>query len=79
MGKESIQQKRAFEFLFAKFKTQETFNKEEFRKATGWSGVTFDTYWSKQYETLLRPESDNQYRVSEVFVVSSHGKNLERI
>ena len=67
MGKESIQQKRAFEFLFAKFKTQETFNKEEFRKATGWSGVTFDTYWSKQYETLLRPESDNQYRVSEVF------------
>jgi len=67
MSKETDEQKRAFQFLSEKFCTQKTFNKEEFRHATGWEPVTFNTYWSKQFKTLLRKDQTDSYRVSEVF------------
>lgn len=61
-------QKRAFEFLLEKFNTQESFSKHEFQKATGWERSAFNTYFSKQFKTLLLPiKKEGRYRVSEVF------------
>jgi hypothetical protein len=64
----SPEQKKAHDFLLNKFSTQERFTKEEFKRATGWvKASTFDTYWTKQFLTLLVPLEDDKYRVSEVF------------
>jgi hypothetical protein len=61
-------QKNAFEFLLDKFTKHEPFSKAEFQEATGWDKPgTFDTYWSKQYETLLSKQDDGKYRVTEAF------------
>lgn len=61
-------QKNAFEFLLNKFHTQESFTKNEFQTATGWDNSAFNTYFSKQFKTLLLPvKKDGKYRVSEVF------------
>jgi len=50
-----------------RFGTQEPFTKAEFKIGTGWNKGTFDTYWTKQFETLLIPSHDGRFRVSEVF------------
>ena len=68
MSAASQEQKNAYEFLLAKFSSQESFTKDEFQTATGWTKAsTFDTYWTKQFQTLLVAHGLNQYRVSEVF------------
>jgi len=64
----SPEQRKAHEFLLLRFKTQEPFTKAEFKSATGWhKDSTFDTYWTKQFETLLIPAKGGRFRVSEVF------------
>ena len=66
--KKDLAQREAFNFLLEKFKSHASFTKEEFQKATGWSkAATFDTYWSKQYKTLVVPLKGDRYRISEVF------------
>lgn len=62
-------QRKAFDFLLDKFTKHEPFTKAEFQDATGWDKPgTFDTYWSKQYETLCVPlDGGKSYRVSEAF------------
>src|SRR5712691_1726375 len=68
MSAESVEQKKAFTFLLDKFSKHVPFTKSEIQAATGWSKAsTFDTYWSKQFKTLLVPVDDGSYRVSVVF------------
>ena len=63
-------QDNAFHFLLEKYKTQGPFSKEDFFEGSGWDKKsTFDTYWSKQFKTLLvASEKDpTSFRVSEAF------------
>jgi len=68
MAKDYRYQRKAYEFLLNKFKTQELFSKEEFQAATGWCNSSFRTYFTKQFKNLLIYKSKEQkYRVSESF------------
>jgi hypothetical protein len=60
-------QRKAFDFLIKLFDSQELFTKEEFEQATTWSKKSFDTYWSKQYKSLVVQATNNRYRVSDSF------------
>lgn len=61
-------QQKSFNYLLEKFNSQESFTKNEFQAATGWDNRSFNTYFSKQFKTLLLPiKNDGKYRVSEVF------------
>src|SRR5438552_860295 len=64
---ESENQKKAFEFIQAKFNSQELFTSEEFQVATGYSDVSFKTYLSKQFRGLLIPTGEGHFRISTVF------------
>jgi hypothetical protein len=65
---DSVNQLKAHKFLLDKFYSQELFTKDEFQAATGQGDSTFNTYFSKQFKTLLiHVNSDNKYRVSESF------------
>ena len=59
-------QRRTYEFLSEKFNSQDIFSKEEFKEATGFTESSFNTYWPKQFKTLLINEG-GYYRVSEAF------------
>jgi hypothetical protein len=63
----TINQRRAFQFLREKFETLETFTRDEFRLATGFSKGSFNNYLSKQFRGLLLPVGTNLFRVSGVF------------
>ena len=69
MNAASPEQRKAYEFLLEKFRTQDPFTKAEFQAATGWNPrkATFRTYWKKQFEPLLVPIDATRYRVGEVF------------
>ena len=62
-------QRNALRFFRRYLSSQDPFTKEEFGAATGWSGSTLATYWSKQYSpfVVLVPSAKEQYRVSEAF------------
>lgn len=60
-------QERAHRYLSARFKDLETFTKEEFQIATGWSESAFKTYWSKQLKWLLETTDSELYRVRGTF------------
>jgi len=67
MSDRTEHQHNAHEFLLNKFNSQDSFTKEEFRVFTGWALSTFDTYWAKQFKTLLIISEQDSYRVSEAF------------
>jgi hypothetical protein len=67
MSAESESQKKAFEFIQAKFNSQKFFTAEEFQTATGYSDVSFKTYLSKQFRGLLIPTGEGHFRISTVF------------
>jgi hypothetical protein len=60
-------QKKAFDFLAEHLDSQELFTKEEFESAINWTKKSFDTYWSKQFKSLVVPATNNRYRVSDSF------------
>jgi hypothetical protein len=61
-------QLRAFRFLTSHLQSQETFTKEEFKRATGWlAGSTFNTYWQKQFKSFVEPLGNDRYHVRETF------------
>jgi len=65
---ESAGQRKAFQFLLNKFKTQEEFTRDEFCRASAWpKASTFKTYWTKQFKGLLIQTDATHYRVGEVF------------
>ena len=47
---------------------QETFTKQEFRNATGWSRITFNTYFRKHFDSLLTRAEDDEFRVNTTFI-----------
>ena len=57
-------QEKAFQFLKEKFESQTRFKESEFKTATGFSNVSFQTYLSKQFKGLLLPAGDGYFRVS---------------
>jgi len=67
--KKTLRQRKAFAFLLDRFIKHEPFTKEEFQIATDWlKEGTFDTHWSKHYETLVVPiEGTDTFRLSEAF------------
>lgn len=67
MSAESIGQQKAFAFLLDKFTKHEPFTKAEFQTATGWIKRSFNTYWHKQFKTLLVQLDNGDYRITEVF------------
>jgi hypothetical protein len=61
-------QRQALRFLRRHLQSQEPFTKQQFAEATGWTGSTFNTYWSKQYAPFVVEVADTgQFRVSESF------------
>ena len=61
-------QRRAFSFLTSRLQSQESFTKEEFKRATGWTeGTTFETYWQKQFKSFVEPIGKGRYHVIETF------------
>lgn len=68
MSADLKKQKKAHRFLSKKFETQQPFTKAEFQRATGWAKPgTFNTYFQKQFTTLLVRVNPTEYRVSEAF------------
>lgn len=62
-----LPQRRALIFLREHLHTQMPFTRTEFSQATGWTGATLTTYWSKQFNRFFVKIAPNQYRVSEAF------------
>jgi hypothetical protein len=60
-------QERAHRFLSQHYVDLESFAREDFRLATGWTKSTFDTYWTKQFESLLEGADASTYRVKGSF------------
>lgn len=60
-------QKKAHKFLLDNFKSQDSFSKNDFKVVTGWNDSSFNTYWTKQFKTLLVKTPKNLFRVSEAF------------
>jgi hypothetical protein len=61
-------QRLAHRFFLERLQTLEPFTKEDVTQATGWSGATLDTYWSKQFKNIIEQIGDTQqYRVRERF------------
>lgn len=63
----TTEQRNAFQFLKERFQNGTTFTKKDFQVATGWSPISFKTYFSKQFKRLLLELTSNQFRVTEVF------------
>lgn len=60
-------QRKAFNFLVAHLRSQDTFTQDDFKRATGWEGKTFSTYWSKQLKAFVEPVRGDRYQVRETF------------
>jgi hypothetical protein len=60
-------QRKAYNFLVSYLRSQETFSMDDFKRATGWDGKTFDTYFSKQYKAFFEPIGNGKYQVRETF------------
>lgn len=60
-------QQKAFAFLVSRLRSHATFTKEDFKKATGWEGKTFETYWSKQFKPFVEALGDGKFNVRDTF------------
>ncbi len=60
-------QRRALKFFREHLQSLEPFTKAELEEATGWTGTTFSTYWSKQFKPFVVAVDGNRFRVSEGF------------
>jgi hypothetical protein len=60
-------QRRVHELFLQKFATGEPVTRKEVGDITGWKPKTLDTYWSKQFRSILAPYSSGGFRVTEAF------------
>ena len=60
-------QRRVHELFTRKFATGEPITKEEVAAITQWKPKTLNTYWSKQFRSILAMRPDGKYRVTESF------------
>jgi hypothetical protein len=68
MAEEKERNQRAiFDFLSARFRSQESFKTKELERATDLNGQSFRTYWSKWIAQFTVPVDDVSFRVSEAF------------
>ena len=77
----SQSQRKAFEFLLERYKTQLPFSRQEFHSAVPeWKKNSVDTYWSKQIKHLLAPvpEERGLYRVTGAFAQVSDWDKYRR-
>ena len=58
--------------------SQEPFTKQDFRHATGWSGSTLDTHWSKHFKPFVVVIGGGRYRVSEGFRPFANWRKFQR-
>ncbi len=61
------QQRRLFDFLYARYKSREPFTLAEIRAATHWSESSFRTYWAKQFGQFVSQIGPDQFCVTESF------------
>ena len=66
MGDQSTQRK-AHRFFSERMATLEPFTKQDLMDASGWSRSSVDTYWSKQFKSLIEDLGDGTYRLKERF------------
>src|SRR5208283_1880181 len=59
-------QRAVFDFLVARYKSQQRFTKAELEAQTTWRGKTFPTYWTKLYEQFV-VRSGTNFRVGDAF------------
>ena len=64
---DSSKQRLAFDFLLNHYQSGSAFTKADFRVATGWSGASVGTYFSKQYRQFLEGAGGDSYRVNAAF------------
>lgn len=77
MSKEN--HKMIFEFLYKKFRTQESFTKDELRSAVpGLTTGTMKTYWSKWIQGFLAQLDRENFRVIEAFRPFSTWEKFDR-
>ncbi|MGH9195697.1 MAG: hypothetical protein ACRD1T_08160 [Acidimicrobiia bacterium] len=62
-----LPQRKALKFLTDRLQSQEPFTKHDLGNATGWSGSTLDTHWSKHFKPFVVVIGGGRYRVSEGF------------
>jgi len=60
-------QKIAHNFLKQRFISEKNFTKNDLQSLTGWSDSSINTYWTKQFRTLISKASDGKYQVNESF------------
>ena len=65
----TLEQRNAFLFLKDNFQNGTTFTKGQFQTAvgSGWTTISFNTYFSKQFKRLLNDVPPDKFRVTEVF------------
>lgn len=73
-----LPQRRARKFLNDHLQSHESFTRDEFKQATGWTKKTFETYWSKQFKSLVVELPDDRYRVSEGYRPFMAWKKFQR-
>jgi hypothetical protein len=71
-------QRRALRFFRERLQSQDPFTKAQFTEATGWSGSTLATYWSKQFKPFVVDIGGSQFRVSEGFRPFMTWKKFQR-
>lgn len=67
MASKTDNQRRLYDFLSIRFRTQEPFTLSELRTASGYTWDSFENYRSKQFGTLLISVGRDYYRVSYSF------------
>jgi hypothetical protein len=60
-------QRRVHALFTQKFASGEPITKEEVQAITQWKPKTLNTYWSKQFRSILAQRPDGRYRVTESF------------
>lgn len=71
-------QRKALKFFTDHLQSQEPFTKADFERATGWSGSTLNTYWSKQFKPFVVAAPGGKFRVSEGFRPYVSWKKFQR-
>jgi hypothetical protein len=74
-------QRSVFEYLLARFRDQEPFEKIALQHVTSWTESSFETYWSKQLRRfLVRAHSgkDQEFRVGESFRLYSSWERFQK-
>jgi len=71
-------QRKAWEFFVARFRSGEPFDKRDLKPLTTWSSATLRTYWQKQFRPFVVPAGSGKLRVSDAFRPLARWKDFRR-